>query len=73
MPLLRGCRQRDGREGANVKARGGVMTQLGDRRWGRCHGITRPKTPGSSPLVPLAGRENLITNLLITQRCCRQA
>lgn len=41
-----------GGEGANVKARGGVVTRLGHRCWGRCHGITQPKTLGSAPLPP---------------------
>lgn len=41
-----------GGEGANVKARSRVVTQLSDRRWGRCHRITQPKTLGSAPLSP---------------------
>lgn len=41
-----------GGEGANVKARSGVVTRLGDRCWGRCHWITQPKTSGSAPLPP---------------------
>lgn len=51
-PWPRGCGRRRGGEGANVKARSGVVTRLGDRRWGRCHGITQPKTPRSAPLSP---------------------